>query len=183
MSPRQKKSIGVIILNFLKNLIVCKLHPSHMSQWRYQLVFKIGYLRYKFQLNTVSRSWDTKRGCSLSSMHAILEERCVIVWLAHYCVHIFKILCVAGVYDTLFSQLSYSPETYLWWCTQKLEVASRIKEKFSGKFQLHRMSLTWDIKKWFQNTNPLTIYLSNVNNKSTRRRCEVYSELMKLTFY
>ena len=181
MSPWQKKSIGVAILNFLKNFMVYKLHPSHMSQWRYQLVFKIAYLRYKFQLNTVSRSWDTKGGCSLSSTHTILEERRAIVWLAHYCVHIILILCVAGVYNPLFSQLRYSPETYLWWCAQKLKVASRINEKFSGKFQGHRMSLTWDIKKWFQNTNPMTIYPFNVNNKSTRRRCEVYSELIKLT--
>ena len=134
MSPWQKKSIGVAVLNFLKNVIVCKLHPGHMSQWRYQLVFKIGYLRYKFQLNTVSRSWDTKEVCSLSSTHTISEERRAIVWLAHCCVHIFLILCVAGVYDALFSQLSYSPETYLWRCAQKLKVASRINEKFSGKF-------------------------------------------------
>ena len=170
MPSWQKKSIGVAILNFLKNLTVCKLHPSHMSQWRYQLVFIIAYLRYKFQLNTVPRRWDTKGGCSLSSTHTILEERSAIVWLAHYCVHIFLILCVAGVYKPLFSQLSYSPETYPWWCAQKIKVASRINEKFSGKFQGHRMSLTWDIKKWFQNTNPLTICLFSVNNKSTSVR-------------
>ena len=90
-------------------------------------------------------------------------------------------LCEAGVFDILFSKLSYSPEKYLWWCAQKLKVALRINEKFSGKFQGHRMSLTWDIKKWFHNTNLLTIYLFNVNNKSPRRRCEVYSELIKLT--
>ena len=168
---------------FSQKLYCLQLHPSHMSQWRYQLVFKIAYLRYKFQLNTLSRSWDTKGGCWLSSTHTILEERRAIVWLAHYCVHIFLILCVAGVYDALFSQLSYSPETYLWRCAQKLKVASKITEKFSGKYQGHRMSLTWDIKKWLQNTNPLTIYLVNVNNKSNRRRCEVYAELIKLTFY
>ena len=154
-----------------------------MSQWRYQLVFKIAYLRYKFQLDSVSISWDTKGGCSLFRTHTILVERRAIVWLAHYCVHIFLILCVARVYDALFSQLSYSPETYLWRCAQKLKVASKITEKFSGKYQGHRMSLTWDIKKWLQNTNPLTIYLVNVNNKSNRRRCEVYAELIKLTFY
>ena len=142
MSPWQKKSIVVAILNFLKNFIVCKLHSSHMSQWRYQLVFKIECLRYKFQLNTVSRSWDTKGGCSLSSTHIILEERHVIVWLAHYCVHMFLILCVTGVHDALFSRISYSLETYLWRCAQKLKVASRINEKFSGNFQGHRMSLT-----------------------------------------
>ena len=66
-------------------------------------------------------------------MHTILEERCAIVWLAHYCVHISNIVCCGGV--RLFSQLSYSPETYLWWCAQKLKVTSRINEKFSGKFQ------------------------------------------------
>ena len=146
MSPWQKKSIGVAILNFLKNLTVCKLHPSHISQWRYQLVFKIAYLRYEFQLNTVSRSWDTKGGCSLSSTHTILEEMRAVVWLAHYCVHIFLILRVTGVYDALFSRLSYSAETYLWWCAQKLKVLSRINEKLSGKFQGHRMPLTWDIR-------------------------------------
>ena len=61
------------------------------------------------------------------------------------------------------------------------------------------MPLTWDIKKWFQNTNPMTIYLFNVitiylfnvmtiylfnvmtiylfnvSNKKTRRGCEVCS--------
>ena len=71
--------------------------------------------------------------------------------------------------------LNYRPETFLWWCAQKLKVASRINEKFSGKFQGHTTSLTWDIKKWFENNNPMTIYLFNVNNKNTRRKCEVCS--------
>ena len=77
-----------------------------MSQWRYQLVFEIGYLQYKFQLPTVFISWDTKGGCTLSSTHTILEEMRALVWLARYCVHAFLILCVTGVHNPLFSQLS-----------------------------------------------------------------------------
>ena len=168
---------------FSQTLLSASYIPATWANDATNWCLKNAYLWYKVQLDTVSISWDTKGGCSLFRTHTILVERRAIVWLAHYCVHIFLILCVAQVYDDLFSQLSYSPEIYLWRCAQKLKVASKINEKFSGKYQGHRMSLTWDIKKWFQNTNPLTIYPFNVNNKSTRRRCEVYWELIKLTFY
>ena len=36
------------------------------------LALKIGYLRYKFQLYSVSRSWDTKGGCAVPSTHTII---------------------------------------------------------------------------------------------------------------
>ena len=86
--------------------MVCKLHPSHISQWPYQLEFKTEYLLPKCQLHTIYRSWDTKGGCTLPSTHTILEKRCALVWLTYHCVlRVFVILCVVGVYDPLCFQL------------------------------------------------------------------------------
>ena len=60
---------------------------------------------------------------------------------------------------------------------QKLKMASTVNERYSEKFQGHRISLTWVINKWFLNTNPMTINLLNVNNRITRTRFEVCSKL------
>ena len=108
MSLRQKKSIGVIILIFLwclQNSYGLQVTSWYTTQWRYQLAVKIGYLRCKFHFHIVSKSWDTKGGYTLPSTHTVLEKSCALVSLTHYCVHLFLILCVAGVYELLFSQL------------------------------------------------------------------------------
>ena len=65
-------------------------------------------------------------------------------------------------------------------------IFSTFNERYSGKFQGHRMSLACVTKKWFQNTNLMAIYLFNVNNRGTRTRCEVCSKLTiqsKRTFW
>ena len=99
------------------------------------------------------------------------------------CTRISDIVCDEVVQPPVFStfrygyEVEFSPRMPFWWCAQKLKVASRINKRHSGKFQGHRMSLTWVIKKWFQNTNPVTIYLPNFNNRSTKTRSELCPKL------
>ena len=87
--------------------MVYKLHPvawaNDVTNWRLQL--GISSINFNFNFNSMSRSWNTKGGCTLLSMHTMIEERRALIWLTHYCVHVFLILCVSGVHDPLFPQL------------------------------------------------------------------------------
>ena len=77
--------------------------------------------------------------------------------------------------------VNYRPEACFWSCAQILKVASKINERYSGKFQDHITLLTCVTMNWFQNANLMTIYLLNVNNRSTRTRCDVYLVSLSLT--
>ena len=96
------------------------------------LALKIGCLRYKFQLYTVSRSWDTKGGCAVPSTHTIIVHSYVDLLL---CTRISDIVCDEVVQPPVFStfrygyEVEFSPGMPFWWCAQKLKVASRINKR------------------------------------------------------